>query len=94
MPPEDRFVTHLYRVNQVSAEDVANLLGRFKSPEGNVTAYAPTNMLIITDTGAHIRRLIRLIEEVDVGSASSRMWIEPIHYGDARDYAKQRARHE
>ncbi|MET0410662.1 MAG: type II secretion system secretin GspD, partial [Polyangiaceae bacterium] len=49
----------------------------------------PSGLLIITDTGTHVNRLIRMIEEVDVGSASSRMWIEPIHYGDARDFATQ-----
>jgi general secretion pathway protein D len=89
VPETDAYVTRLYRLKSVSATEVANLLGKFKSKEGDITVYEPSGLLIITDTGAHIRRLIRLIEEVDVGSASSRMWIEPIHYGDARDYAKQ-----
>jgi general secretion pathway protein D len=68
---------------------VSNLLSKFKSKEGDITVYEPGGLIIITDTGAHVRRLIRLIEEVDVGSASARMWIEPIHYGAASDYAKQ-----
>ncbi|MEY2935153.1 MAG: hypothetical protein RL033_5902 [Pseudomonadota bacterium] len=89
VPETDAYVTRLYRLKSVSANEVATLLGKFKSKEGDITVYEPGGLLIITDTGAHIRRLIRLIEEVDVGSASSRMWIEPIHYGDARDYAKQ-----
>ncbi|MEO8184615.1 MAG: type II secretion system secretin GspD, partial [Deltaproteobacteria bacterium] len=89
VPETDAYVTRLYRLKSVSATEVATLLGKFKSKEGDITVYEPSGLLIITDTGAHIRRLIRLIEEVDVGSASSRMWIEPIHYGDARDYAKQ-----
>ena len=54
----------------MSANEVAALLGKFKSKEGDITVYEPGGLLIITDTGAHIRRLIRLIEEVDVGSAS------------------------
>src|SRR6185295_3667427 len=89
VPETDAYVTRLYRLKSVSATEVANLIGKFKSKEGDITVYEPSGLLIITDTGAHIRRLIRLIEEVDVGSASARMWIEPIHYGDARDYAKQ-----
>ena len=89
VPDTDAYVTRLYRLKSVSAAEVSNLLSKFKSKEGDITVYEPGGLLIITDTGAHIRRLIRLIEEVDVGSASARMWIEPIHYGDARDYAKQ-----
>jgi general secretion pathway protein D len=89
VPDTDAYVTRLYRLKSVSATEVSNLLAKFKSKEGDITVYEPGGLIIITDTGAHIRRLIRLIEEVDVGSASARMWIEPIHYGDARDYAKQ-----
>ena len=79
----------MYRLKSVSPNEVSNLLSKFKSKEGDITVYEPGGLIIITDTGAHVRRLMRLIEEVDVGSASARMWIEPIHYGDARDYAKQ-----
>jgi general secretion pathway protein D len=89
VPDTDAYVTRLYRLKSVSANEVSSLLSKFKSKEGDITVYEPGGLLIITDTGAHVRRLIRLIEEVDVGSASARMWIEPVHYGDARDYAKQ-----
>jgi general secretion pathway protein D len=89
VPAEDRFVTHLYRVNQVSAEDVANLLGRFKSPEGNVTAYAPTNMLIITDTGTNIRRMLRIVGAIDVERGGEQLWIEPVHYANATELAQR-----
>ncbi len=89
VPDTDAYVTRLYRLKSVSANEVSNLLSKFKSKEGDITVYEPGGLIIITDTGAHIRRLIRLIEEVDVGSASARMWIEPIHYGAASDYAKQ-----
>ncbi len=89
VPDTDAYVSRLYRLKSVSPTEVSNLLSKFKSKEGDITVYEPGGLIIITDTGAHVRRLIRLIEEVDVGSASARMWIEPIHYGDARDYAKQ-----
>ncbi len=52
-PGEDRYITRLQHLENVAAEDVANLLGRFKSAdEGAITAYAPTNTIIITDTGS------------------------------------------
>ena len=85
VPAEDRFVTHLYRVNYVASEDVANLLGRFKSAEGNVTAYAPTNTLIITDTGNNIRRMLRIVDAIDVERGGEQLWIEPVHHANASD---------
>ena len=86
-PSQDRFITRLHRVSNVSAEDVATLLGRFKSQAGSVTAYAPTNTLILTDTGTQIRRMLRLIEAVDVERTGEQIWIEPIHYADAAEIA-------
>src|SRR5690606_4796838 len=65
-PAGDRYITRLHALANVSAEDVAQLLTRFKSQEGNVTAYAPTNTVIITDTGTNIQRMLRILEAIDV----------------------------
>ncbi|MCA9578210.1 MAG: type II secretion system secretin GspD [Polyangiales bacterium] len=87
IPAQDRYMTRLQRLDNVSAEDVANLLGRFKSSDGSVIAYAPTNTVIITDTGTQIRRMLRLIEAIDVERTGEQIWIEPIHYATAADLA-------
>jgi general secretion pathway protein D len=89
VPNEDRFITRLYRLRNVDAQEVAQLLSKFKSKEGDISVYAPGQLLILTDTGANIQRMIRIIEEVDVGGASNKMWIEPVHYGAADDLAKR-----
>ena len=86
-PNADRYVTRLHRVENVSAEDAAQLLSRFKSQTGAVTAYAPTNTLILTDTGTQIQRMLRLIEAIDVARTGEQIWIEPIHYANAAEIA-------
>lgn len=86
-PNEDRFVTRMVRARNVSAEDLATLLGNFKSQEGSITAYAPTNTLIITDTGSNIRRMIEIMQEVDIPRTGEQIWIEPIHYANATELA-------
>jgi len=88
-PADDRFITRMHRVRNVSAEDVATLLGRFKSREGNITAYAPTNTIIITDTGRNIRRMLRILQEIDVPRTGEQIWIEPIHYANAAELASR-----
>ena len=82
---EDRFITRLHRVRNASAEDVGNVLNKFKSKDGDITVYAPSNLLIITDTGTNIQRMMRILEDVDVGGVGDQIWIEPIHYGIASD---------
>lgn len=86
-PSQDRFLTRLHRLSNVTAEDVATLLAQFKSQAGSVTAYAPTNTLILTDTGTQIRRMLRLIEAIDVPRTGEQIWIEEIHYADAAEIA-------
>lgn len=89
VPASDRYVTRLYRLKNVSADEAMALLTKFKSKEADLSTYGPGQLLIMTDTGTNIRRMIRIIEEIDVGGAGSRMWIEPVHYGSASDMAKR-----
>jgi general secretion pathway protein D len=88
MPADDRFVTRMHRLENVTAEDVATLLGHFKSAEGAVTAYAPTNTLILTDTAANIRRMLRIIGEIDIPRTGEQIWVEPVHYAAATELAE------
>jgi general secretion pathway protein D len=84
-PGEDRYVTRIQRLGHVSADEVAAVLAHFKSKDADITVYAPGNLLIITDTGANIQRMMQIVEDVDVGSAGDQIWIEPIHYASASE---------
>jgi general secretion pathway protein D len=88
-PGEDRYITRIHRLHNVSAEEVANVLGHFKSKDGEIVAYAPGNLVIITDTGANIQRMMHILEDVDVAGVGDQIWIEPIHYGMASDLAQR-----
>lgn len=89
VPDTDRFVTRLYRLKHVSAEEVAGLLAKFKSKEGDISIHGPGQLLIITDTGTQVRRMIRIVEELDVGGSGQHMWIEPVNYGAAEELAQR-----
>jgi general secretion pathway protein D len=41
------------------------------------------------DDTATTSDMIRIVEEIDVGGAGQRMWIEPVHHGSATDMAKR-----
>ncbi len=93
VPDADRYVTRLYRLQNVSPDEIVPVLSKFKSKEGDITPYAPGRLLVITDTATQVRRLIRIIEEVDVGGSGQRMWIEPVRQrlGAGHGQAHQRA---
>jgi general secretion pathway protein D len=85
----DRYVTRLYRTQAVSTDEAVALLSKFKSKDGDISAYPGGRLLIITDTGTQVRRMIRILEEVDIGGSGQRMWIEPVQNGSAGDLAKR-----
>ena len=87
VPGEDRYLTRLYRVSNVDANEVATVLSKFKTKDGDITVYPPGNLLIITETGSNIQRMLRIIEEVDVGGAGDQLWVEPVHYASASEVA-------
>jgi general secretion pathway protein D len=89
VPAEARYVTRLHRLKNVSAEEAVGVLDKFKSKDAQVTAYAAGNMLIMTDSGTNIRRMMQIVDQIDVGSAGDQIWIEPIHYASASDIASR-----
>lgn len=88
-PSEDRYVTRMHRLGHISADDASAVLSKFKSKEADITVYGPSNMIIITDTGTNIRRMMTILEEIDVGSSGDQIFIEPIHYAAASDVEKR-----
>ncbi|MET0592862.1 MAG: type II secretion system secretin GspD, partial [Polyangiaceae bacterium] len=89
VPPEDRYVTRLYRLSHVSADEVTALLTKFKSKDADISVYGPGNLLILTDTASNIRRMLELVEEIDVGGAGDQLWVEPVHYTTATEMAQR-----
>src|SRR5262245_40967445 len=89
VPDADRYITRLYRLENTSPDEIVPVLTKFKSKDGDITPYAPGRLLIITDTATQVRRLIRIVEEVDIGGSGQKMWIEPVRHGSAADMAKR-----
>jgi general secretion pathway protein D len=86
-PARDQIVTQLYPLQNVAGADLAPVLDRFKSPDGDITVYAPTNTLIITDYGTSIHRMLKLVALLDVPGTGEKIWIEPVNYADATELA-------
>jgi type II secretory pathway component GspD/PulD (secretin) len=77
VPDEDRYLTRLVRLSHLDASEASTVLAKLKSKDADIIVYAPGNLLIITDSGANIRRMLRILEEIDVGGATAKLWVEP-----------------
>jgi general secretion pathway protein D len=85
--PGDEIVTQIVTLKYISAQDAVNLLRPFVAGQGAVTLHRETNLIIITDTSANIRRLLDILKLADVKVALDELQIIPIRNADAQELA-------
>jgi general secretion pathway protein D len=85
--PDDEVITQIVSVRYASAVDLTTLLRPMISARGSLAAHRETNILIVTDSAANVRRLLDIVRLVDVEVALEELQIIPIRYADATDLA-------
>lgn len=83
VPNNDRFVTQLVRINHVPAGDVQAVLKKITNKQGSVEAVG--DLLIITDRGSTITRLLDIIEELDHPGTGEKIFFYQLKYADAEE---------
>jgi general secretion pathway protein D len=73
-PSNDAFVTKMLRVEHADLNDVKTVLDRLRSKDGDITAYPPTNTLVITDLGTNIQRMEQVVKQLDIPSGGEKIW--------------------
>ncbi|MCB9638046.1 MAG: type II secretion system secretin GspD [Myxococcales bacterium] len=88
VPGRDEMVTFLYRLKHLDPNKVSGLLRQLVTA-GSVIPYQASNVLIITDYGPNIRRVINLIRALDVEQAETkdRLYILQVRYAQAQEIA-------
>ncbi len=87
----DLFITRLLPLRFVKAEQISETLKPLVSKEASVISYAPTNTLIITDSAANIRRLVNIIDQIDVSTYQEQIKLIPIQHAGAAALTAQLA---
>lgn len=84
-------VTKLIRLENISAVELAKVVAPMirGGKEGAVTAFGPTNHLIVTDTAAALARVERIIAEMDQPGASRSIEVLGLEYASAADLSRQ-----
>jgi general secretion pathway protein D len=81
----DAFVTQLIQLKNVSVTEVSKVIGSLVPGDAEVTAYAPTNTLIITDTAHNLRKVYKILRELDVAAPQSSLKIVALSFADAQE---------
>jgi general secretion pathway protein D len=87
--PIDRMVTHLVPLRYADINEVRNMLTPLVSKDGNITAYGPSNTIILTDLASNVNRLLKIIQEVDIKVTDEQIMVVTLKFASAIDLAPQ-----
>jgi general secretion pathway protein D len=80
--PGEEPITEVVRLRYTNAAQLVPVLRPLMSPAAQLSAYTPSNMLIISDRASNVARMLRIIHRVDRPSTLG-ISIIPLHYASA-----------
>jgi general secretion pathway protein D len=83
----EQIVTHVVVGQHVAVSQLQNVLRPLMSPTSQLSVYDPANALVITDYADNVRRLLRIIERIDLPAASE-VTVVPLQNASALDVAE------
>lgn len=85
--PSDEYVTHVIRLENISAAKLIPVLRPLVPQQAHMAAYAPSNAIIISDLASNIERIREIIESMDK-SAVQQTEIVSLEYAVAEDVVR------
>ena len=87
VPTSDVMETRIIQIRHVSYQDIEGVISKVKSADGDIISYPPTNTLIVTEYGTHMRRMFQIIDALDRPGGGSRIHIYQVQFADASELA-------
>jgi len=86
--PEDKVVTQLIPLKYAEPNELKKLFAPLISKSSIMVSYPPTGMLIVTDVLSNIKRLLHIIETIDVPGIGEELSVVPLKHATAVDMGK------
>ncbi len=83
----DQVVTRVIQLQNASAAQIVPILRPLIPPQGHLAAYAPTNVLIVSDTAGNVERIANIIRRVDLAS-NEEVEIVPLRHASATEVVR------
>ena len=87
-PASEQMVTKLFKLRYVEADQMRNVLNQFTSRDSDFQIFPPDTM-IVSDLGLNMRRLEKLVEQLDQPGGSEEIHIVPVLYAGAQELAQK-----
>ena len=87
VPQSDRFITRLIPLAYIDAPAIADTLRPLVSNDAALIAYPPTNTLILIDSASNIRRILSIIDEIDVEVYREELAVIRLRHANAANLA-------
>lgn len=84
-PSADQMITRIVKLKYISADEINKQLRLITSNQGEIFPYTPTNSLIISDYGANIDRVMKILSQLDVQGFEEQMEVIHVRYARAKD---------
>ena len=88
IPFTDNFVTQVIELENVSVSDISSVVKELMSKDASVISYAPANTLILTDAATNIRKIYRIINQLDIAAPKSKLAVIPLNHATAAEVQK------
>lgn len=86
--PEDKVVTQLIPLKFADPNELKKLFSPLISKNSVMVSYPPTGMLIVTDVLSNIKRLLSIVDVIDVEGIGEEISVVPLEYATASVMAK------
>jgi general secretion pathway protein D len=87
-PDTDALITRVFPLKYIDAEEVARTFRGFMPANSRIVPYEQTNTIIVTDTGANIAKLGKMLEILDVEGYDVGIEVIPVRWASAAELSK------
>src|SRR6185437_1120964 len=87
-PDTDALITRIFVLKYINADEVARTFRSFMPANSRIMSYDQTNTVIVTDTGANIAKLQKMLEILDIEGYDAGTEVIAVKYASATELAK------
>jgi general secretion pathway protein D len=88
IPSLDQMVTRVFQLKFVDANTINGTVKQLTTKDGDSYPYAPTNTLIISDTGNNMHRLMEILEQLDTPLGQEEIRVVQVEFAEAAELAQ------
>jgi len=86
---EDRIITRIIHLKFIDGDSLLTVIKPLVSKESSLVSYAYTNDIILTDVASNIKKILTIIQELDIEGFQEELSVFSLEYADAKTLATE-----